>query len=124
MLGDSLRRSLASRKGYSLIDSDSIEAAVATPAGRAAIQRSLNADLTITPSFVGTGDMMTVLVTIRDGENARMGMRVASSKFSVSDPAPSIPAIVRLVGAQLDNLASPWTVRMVVPSVPARGSNQ
>ncbi len=123
LLTDSLRKSLDRRQGYDVIDADSVATAVAASRGVVAIQRAVDADLLISPSFVGAGDTMTVLVTIRDGANARTGMRVASGKFIVSDPAPSIPAIVRLVGTQLDNLASPWTVKMVIPSAPVTGRN-
>jgi hypothetical protein len=122
VLTDSLQRALAQREGYTVIDPDSVSAVVASSRNRSVVQRALNADLFITPSFVGAGEAMTVLVTIRSPSNPSMG-RVASSKFDVRDPAPSIPGIVKLVGAQHDNLGNAWTVRFVTPSAPARGNN-
>ena len=66
---------------------------------------------------------MTVMVTIRDANNSPLGMRMASGKVDLKNPAPSIPAIVKLVGAQLDNLSTTHRVRVVAPVVPSRGSN-
>ena len=124
-LADSLRRSVGRQRGYDVVDTDSVAAAAAAAGGsRSALQRSIRADVLLTPTFVGTGDTMTVLVTIRDLRNGRTGTRVASAKFQVSDPGPAIPGIVKLVGTQLDNLATQFMFRVSAPSVPARGNNE
>jgi serine/threonine protein kinase len=124
MLADSLQRALSQKRGYSVVSADSVAAVVARTRTRVEVQRAVNADLFITQSYAGVGDTMTVMVTIRDANNSPLGMRMASGKVDVRDPAGSIPAIIKLVGAQLDNLSSQWTtVRMAAPVVPGRGSN-
>ncbi len=121
LLSDSIRRSLARRSGYTVIDADSVGAVLGTTRARADIERILRPDLLVTPTFVGTGDTMTVLVTMRDSRNSSFGTRIASGKFRVDDPGPSVPAIVQLIVAQLDNLASAWNVMTVGPETPVPG---
>ncbi len=124
MLSDSIRRALARRSGFVLVHADSVNAVLETTRTRADVERLLRADLLITPTFVGTGDTMTVLVTMRDSRNPSFGTRIASGKFRVDDPGPSVPAIVELVGAQLDNLSSTWNFRTVIPTVPGQGTRK
>jgi serine/threonine-protein kinase len=119
-LSDSIRRSLARRRGYQVVDADSVSAVLRTTRSRADIERMLSPDLIITPTFAGVGDTMTVLVTMRDLKNPHFGMRVASGKFQVGDPDKSIPALIKLVGAQLDNLGQGWNMR-VAPAPRPRG---
>ena len=123
MLSDSLRKALGQKRGYSVVDADSVAAVVARTRTRVEVQRAVNADLFVTQSVAGYGDTMTVMVTIRDANNSPLGMRMASGKVDLKNPAPSIPAIVKLVGAQLDNLSTTHRVRVVAPVVPSRGSN-
>ena len=122
-LTQSIAQSLSERKGYDVVDADSVEAVLRVTRLRADIERQLQPDLLITPTFVGVGDTMTVLVTMRDLRNPRIGVRIASSKFQVEDPKSAIPGIVRLVGAQLDNLSQGWNVRVMAPS-PARAGTR
>lgn len=118
-LTESIRKSLGGRKGYSVVASDSVDAVAATSKSRAELERILRPDVMITPQFVGVGDVMTVLVTVRDVHNPRIGVRVASAKFKAEDPASSIPAIVSLVGAQLESLSSMRHFRFNIPAAPA-----
>ena len=120
-LTDSIRRSLARRAGYSVVDADSVDAALAVSRVRSDVERVLKPDLVISPSFVGAGDTLTVLVTMRDLRNPQFGTRIASSKFRVDDPDPAIPGIVRLVGAQLEHLSHAWNFRVApAPRVRSR----
>ena len=107
MLSDGIRRSLAQRQGYHLVDEDSVAAVLKVTRVRATVEKMLNADVVITPSFVGVGDTMTVLVTLRDASNPHLGTRIASGKFRVSQPEPAVPPLVELVGAQLESLRQP-----------------
>jgi len=117
-LTEEIRRDLSRRHGYHVVDLDSVQGALNISRVRTDVERMLKPDIMITPSFVGMGDTMTVLVTLRDLRRGQAGTRIASGKFRVDDPEPSIPAIVKLVAAQLDNLSHMPAVRLMGPSVP------
>ena len=118
-LTESIRKSIGGRKGYAVVTADSVESVAAASKTRGELERILRPDVMITPQFVGVGDVMTVLVTVKDVHNPRMGVRVASAKFKAEDPASSIPAIVSLVGAQLESLNSMRHFRFNIPAAPA-----
>jgi serine/threonine protein kinase len=120
-LTDNIRKSLSGRRDYDIVDADSVDAASAQVRGRGDLERALKPDVVISPQFVGNGDTMTVLVTVRDTRNPQLGVRIASGKFRVDDPDASIPALVALVGAQLENLNRTRVHRMNAPAPPARG---
>jgi hypothetical protein len=122
VLSDSIRRSIARRNGYRVIDPDSVSAAIGVSRARSEIERTLKPDVLIMPTFVGAGDELTALITLREVGNPQMGTRIASGKFRVDNPEASIPALVGLVGAQLDHLLA-FTFR-VAPSVRVRGTNE
>jgi TolB-like protein len=119
VLTDSIRRSLSRKKGYSVVDADSVNAVLQKSRSSAELQRQLAPDLLISSTFVGAGDSMTVLVTVRDLKSRGSGVRIASGKFEVDNTEASIPALVRLVGAQVDNLRQTWTVHMAPAAKPA-----
>ena len=119
VLTDSIRRSLSRKKGYSVVDADSVNAVLQKSRSSAELQRQLAPDLLISSTFVGAGDSMTVLVTVRDLKSRGSGVRIASGKFEVDNTAASIPALVRLVGAQVDNLRQTWTVHMAPAAKPS-----
>jgi serine/threonine-protein kinase len=118
-LTESIHKSIGGRKGYAVVTADSVESVAAASKTRGELERILRPDVMITPQFVGVGDVMTVLVTVKDVHNPRMGVRVASAKFKAEDPASSIPAIVSLVGAQLESLNSMRHFRFNIPAAPA-----
>jgi serine/threonine-protein kinase len=113
-LADSLRRSLMSQKKFTVVDPDSVDAALAVSRVRSDVEKSLKPDLLISPSLVGAGESMTVLVTVRDvrsgvGNNAR----VASARIALNNPEAAIPGLVKGVNSQIDNLLrSPAIIRM------------
>ena len=124
VLSDSIRRSLSRRRGYHVVDEDSVKRVLQTTRTRTTVERMTNADIMITPTFVGMGDTVTVLVTLRDVRNPAVGSRVASGKIQVSDPAPAIPALVKLVDSQLQSMHAMRTFRMLTPPTTVRGSNE
>ena len=115
MLTESIRRSLAQRQGYHVVDEDSVSAVLKVTRVRSSVEQMLNADIVISPSFVGAGDTLTALVTLRDASNPQSGTRIASGKFRVSQPEPSVPPLVELVGAQLESLRQPRGFQFVAP---------
>jgi hypothetical protein len=120
ILTESIRRSLAQRPGYHVVDEDSVNAVLKVTRVRSTVEQMLNADIVISPSFVGTGDTLTALVTLRDASNPQSGTRIASGKFRVSQPEPSVPPLVELVGAQLESLRQPRAFQFIAPKPPAR----
>jgi hypothetical protein len=116
VLTDSIRKALSRRAGYNIVDAAEVSAVMSVTRSRTDIEKQLRPDLLVTHQFVGAGDTMTVLVTLRDTRDARF-TRIATSKFRVSDPEPAIAGIIKLVGAQLDNAQSTRNTHrfMVVP---------
>jgi serine/threonine protein kinase len=124
LLSDSIRRSLSRRRNYHVVDEDSVKRVLETTRTRTSVERMTSADIMITPTFAGMGDTVTVLVTLRDVKNPAVGSRVASGKIQVSDPAPAIPALVKLIDAQLQSMHAMRTFRMLTPQTTVRGSNE
>ena len=104
-LSDSIRRALMKRKNYSVVDPDSVAAALAVSRVRTDVEQALKPDLLITPTIVDAGDPMTVTVTVRDLHN-RYGLRVASARFSASDPEASIPSLMKDLMSQIESLVN------------------
>ena len=119
-VADSLRRALSKRANYTVVDADSIDAVLAVTRTRSDVERALKPDLLISPTLVGMGDSMTVLVTIRDSRRGvTNGARVASMKFAAENPSASIPKLVQGVLAQIESLLrTPTIVRMKPPMIP------
>ena len=123
-LSDSIRRSLLKRKNYSVVTADSVNAALAVSRVRSDVEKALKPDILISPTFVGMGDTMTVLVTIRDVRLGGRGTRVISTKFVSSEPEKSIPATVQSVIEQLESLAHMPGFVNVRPNFEVRGLNK
>ena len=124
LLVSSIRRSLVQRDGYHVIDEDSVRSVLDVTRTRSTVERMLKADVVISPTFVGTGDTLTALVTLRDASNPQGGTRIASGKVLVSQPEPSISPLVELVGAQLESLRGPRGFQFVAPKPPARSGSE
>jgi hypothetical protein len=105
-----------------IVDRDSVKAAVGVSRARGDLEANLHPDLLITPTFVGVGDTMTVIVTVRDSRSGKLvDTRVASGKFAVSNPEAAIPGLVKGVLDQIESLTHARTltrVRMSKPPVP------
>ena len=106
-LADSIRRAVMKRKGYSVVDPDSVTAALAVSRERAAVERALKPDVLITPTFVGqvVNDSITVVVSMRDTHMGSFGTRVASAKIPATDGESAIPALVQNLVGQLEGLS-------------------
>jgi serine/threonine protein kinase len=118
-IADSLRRALMKRTKFSVVDPDSVEAVMAISRGRSDVEKALKPDLLISPAFVGDGDSMTVLVTIRDIRHGLPnGVRVASAKFSVANSETSIPGLVQGVISQAESLIRTPNIVRMKPNVP------
>jgi TolB-like protein len=123
-LSDSISQALNRHGGMKIVDRDSVKAAVGVSRARGDLEASLHPDLLITPTFVGVGDTMTVIVTVRDSRSGKLvDTRVASGKFAVSNPEAAIPGLVKGVVDQVESLThmpSFSRVLMLKPSsVPA-----
>lgn len=105
-LSDSIRRTLMKRKNYSVVDPDSVAAALSVSRIRSDVEKALKPDMMITPTLVGTGDSMTVMVTVRDLHNRSYGTRIASTRFSMNNPEASIPSLMKNLMSQIESLAS------------------
>jgi eukaryotic-like serine/threonine-protein kinase len=120
-LAAGLRSALAKEKGVSIVDADSVNAALAISRARGDIEKALKPDIIVSPTFAGMGDTVTVLVTIRDVRSGRTGTRVASARVVASNPEAAVPALVQLVVQQMASLrAMPRRFEMS-PNAPARG---
>jgi serine/threonine-protein kinase len=121
-LSDSIRKALMKRKGMAVVDPDSVSAVLALTRSRSDVERALKPDMLITPTVVGAGDSMSVIVTIRDVKSGNAyGTRVASSRIDVNDPEVSIPALVQSIIGQVESLSRmPVTFHFVKPNPPTR----
>ena len=118
-IADSLRRSLTTRKKFTVVDPDSVNAVLSVTRVRADVERALKPDLLISPSFVGVGDTMTVLVTIRDIRAGMVnGARVATARFPVNNAESAIPALVQNVNSHIENILRTPTIVRVKPKPP------
>ena len=124
-IADSLRRALMKRRRFSVVDPDSVEAVMAVSRVRSDVEKALKPDLLISPTFVGYGDSMTVLVTIRDiRKGLPNGVRVTSAKFAVASSEASIPSLVQGVISQAEELIRTPTIVRMKPNVPPPGTGR
>ena len=121
VLADSIRRALMKRKNYSVVDPDSVAQTLAVSRVRADVEKALHPDLLITPTLVGAGDSMTLMVTVRDVHNPAYGTRIASTRFSLGDPEASIPPLMKNLLGQIDGLATAPTFVRIRPNPEVRG---
>ena len=119
-LSDSIRRTLMKRKGFVVVDPDSVEAQLSVSRTRSDLEKALKPDILIAPQIVGAGDSMTALVTIRENRGGKAYGRAVSTKFAVSDPESSIPPLLRNLLGQIDNLVHTPTFIRVQSGAEAR----
>src|SRR5688500_4730327 len=103
-LADSLRRAFANRCGFTVVDADSVRSALAVSRTLTSVSAALNPDVVITPTFVGVGDSITVILTLRDLRGGPGGVRTASAKFAVANADAALPGIVKGVVGQMESL--------------------
>jgi hypothetical protein len=117
---DSLRRALMRRGGYAVVNQDSVRALLAKTRMRDEVTKVLHPDLLVSPQFL-PGDSITMLITMRDvsGTVAGPNVRVATAKFSPTDPVRGIPFAIQMIVGNLEELrGSPRKFKMVVPGIP------
>jgi serine/threonine-protein kinase len=125
MLADSLRRAFSKRAGYSVVDGDSVNAVLSVSRARPEVEAALKPDAMITPTFVGMGDTMTVILTLRDLRAGPAATRTVSGRFAVANPGPALGVVVGGVVGQMESLTrSPTFYKVGQPPQVPRGINE
>ena len=108
-----------------MVDADSVRSALAVSRVRTHVDATLKPDVIITPTFVGAGDSMTVILTLRDLRGGPGGMRTASAKFALANADAALPGIVKGVVSQMESLVrAPALMRVGKPPQAPRGVNE
>jgi serine/threonine-protein kinase len=84
---EALRSALADKDALSLVGADG------------------DKDLVITPTFIGTGDTVTVSISVRDLRKNTAGIRVLSAKVMPAYPQYYVDAVVKAVVKVVDQMA-------------------
>ncbi|HEX6575669.1 MAG TPA: hypothetical protein VF042_11935, partial [Gemmatimonadaceae bacterium] len=103
VVSENIRNALMKRKGYTVVDPDSVALLLTKTRVRTDIERAFKPDLLISTSFAGVGDTMTVLVTARDLRRGG-GARVASAKFAVNNAEVVVPELVSNLVKQIESM--------------------
>jgi serine/threonine protein kinase len=102
---DALHASLDNGESFAAVDQDSVRSVIAHTASRDEAARVLKPDVLISPSYVGSGETVNVLVTVWDlRSNSSYGIRVTSTKLEPSKPELYLGSLVQSVMKQLDDL--------------------
>jgi serine/threonine protein kinase len=102
---DALHASLDNGESFAAVNQDSVRDAIAHTSSRDEAARVLKPDVLVSPSYVGTGEVVSVLVTVWDlRSNSSYGIRVTSSKLEPSKPELYLGPLVQSVMKQLDDL--------------------
>ncbi|HVF40878.1 MAG TPA: hypothetical protein VM939_13340, partial [Gemmatimonadaceae bacterium] len=118
LLVDSLRRALSGRGGYLLVDQDSVREVLKKSRDMSVLRSALKPDIVISSAFLGTGDSLTVMFTMRDlSDQTRVGVRMPTSPVRLGDPGSLSPGI-KLVLKNLDDLARAPKKVQVFQTVP------
>ena len=108
---DALRVSLDQGDSFDPIDQDSVRAVQSRTGSRDEAARVLKSDIMIWPGYVGTGDTVTVVVTVWDmRRNSSYGIRVTSAKVVPGNPEHYLGPLVQSALKQLDDLARMPTI--------------
>ena len=102
---DALHSSLDNGESFAAVDQDSVRNVIAHTSSRDEAARVLKPDVLISPSYVGSGETVSVLVTVWDlRSNSSYGIRVTSTKLEPSKPELYLGSLVQSVMKQLDDL--------------------
>jgi len=105
-LTDALRGSLDKEGGFILIDQDSVRGAVAKSSSREDAERILQPDVLISPTYSGTGDTVSIIVSVRDLRNSSsFGIRVTSTKLILHLADAYVGPIMQSILKQVDDLS-------------------
>jgi eukaryotic-like serine/threonine-protein kinase len=110
-LVDALRASIDNGDAFALVDQDSVREAVSQTKTREEAARILKPDIVLSPSYVGTGDAVNLMVTVWDlRSNSSYGIRVTSTRIEPGHPEIYLGSVVQSVLKQLDDLARAPTI--------------
>ena len=105
-LTDALRGSLDKVGGFILIDQDSVRGAIAKSSSREDAEKILQPDVLISPTYSGTGDTVSIIVSVRDLRNSSsFGIRVTSTKLILHLADAYVGPIMQSILKQVDDLA-------------------
>lgn len=105
-LTDALRGSLDKEGGFILIDQDSVRGAIAKSSSREEAERILQPDVLISPTYSGTGDTVSIIVSVRDLRNSSsFGIRVTSTKLILHLADAYVGPIMQSILKQVDDLS-------------------
>jgi serine/threonine protein kinase len=108
---DALRVSLDNGDAFDVVDQDSVHDAITHTKSRDEAAKILKPDVFVSPGYVGSGDNVTLMVTVWDlRSNSSYGIRVSSTKLDPSKPEIYLGPIVQSVMKQLDDLARTPTI--------------
>jgi serine/threonine-protein kinase len=108
---DALRLSLDNGNAFALVDQDSVRDVQSRTASRDEAAKILKPDVIVSPGYVGSGDVLNIIVTVWDlRSNSSYGIRVTSTKFEPAHPETYLAPIVQSVLKQLDDLARTPTI--------------
>jgi serine/threonine-protein kinase len=102
---EALHASLDNGESFAAVNQDSVRDAIAHTGSRDEAARVLKPDVLISPSYVGSGETVNVLVTVWDlRSNSSYGIRVTSTRLEPSKPELYLGPLVQSVMKQLDDL--------------------
>ncbi len=102
---EALSSSLGNGEAFVVVNQDSVRDAISHTKSRDEAARILKPDVLVSPSYVGSGETVNVIVTVWDlRNNSSYGIRVTSSKLEPSKPEAYLGPLVQSVMKQLDDL--------------------
>ena len=108
---DALRVSLEATEGFDAIDADVVRDAQARTSSRDEAAKVLKPDVMVWPGYVGTGDTVTVIITVWDMRaSSSFGIRVTSAKIAPANADHYLAPLVQSTMKQLNDLANTPTI--------------
>ncbi|MEO5904354.1 MAG: serine/threonine-protein kinase [Gemmatimonadaceae bacterium] len=105
-LTDALRGALDKEGGFILIDQDSVRGAMVKSSSREGVEKILQPDVLISPTYSGMGDTVSIIVSIRDLRNSSsFGIRVTSTKLILHLADSYVGPIMQSILKQVDDLS-------------------
>ena len=109
-LVDGIRAALDKKDEFGLVDQDSVRGVLARTQSRDEAAGVLQPDAMVTVGYIGSGDVVTVSIAVRDlRSGSSFGIRVTSANVRPANPEYYIPKLVESVVKQLDALSRAQT---------------
>ncbi|HYN82802.1 MAG TPA: serine/threonine-protein kinase [Gemmatimonadaceae bacterium] len=110
-LVDALRSALGGKEAFALVDQDEVRGVLGRTSSRDEATGILQPDAMVTFGFAGTGETVTINVTVRDlRSGSTYGMRAISAKVMPAYPQYYLDPIVQAVVKRLDELSRAPTI--------------